>query len=303
MKLAELSGEELGERLAGHGLDLRLGPFALRLRSPLASVRSGLALLYADYPLIAPGGFADFHVRIAPPRGLRGVWRPQALFSFDGFQPFTPLPLDQAFAFLEWGLNWCVANYIHRWLVVHAAVLERDGRAVLLPGPPGAGKSTLTAALCLRGWRLLSDELAIVSPEDLALTPLPRPVSLKNRSIDVIRAFDPAAVIGPPAHDTAKGTVAHMRPPADSVARAAETARPTWIVFPRWEADAPAAFEARPRAHSGLELGRNAFNYSVLGRLGFDTLAALLDTCGCFDFRYGRLDEAIVAFDRLASAR
>lgn len=303
MKLAELSGEELGARLAGRGLDLRLGPFGVRLTSPLASVRSGLALLYADYPLAEPNGFADFHVRIAPPRGLRRVWRPQALFSFDGFQPFTPLPIEQAFAFLEWGLNWCVANYIHRWLVFHAAVLERDGRAVLLPGPPGAGKSTLTAALCLRGWRLLSDELAIVSPDDLTLTPLPRPVSLKNQSIDVIRQFDAAAVIGPPAHDTAKGAVAHMRPPADSVMRAIETARPAWIVFPKWEAGAPAAFEARPRAHSGLELGRNAFNYSVLGRRGFDTLAGLLDTCGCFDFRYGRLDEAIAAFERLASAR
>lgn len=301
MKLSELSERALADRLGGGGLDLGFGPFAVRLTSTVASVRDGLALLYADYPVTGRGGFVDFHVRIAPPRGLRRFWRPQALFSFDGFQPFTPLPFDQAFAFLEWGLNWCVANYIHRWLAIHAAVLERDGRAVLLPAPPGSGKSTLTAALCLRGWRLLSDELALVSPGDLALTPLPRPVSLKNQSIDVIRRFDPTATIGRAAHDTAKGTVAHMRPPAESVARAGELARPAWIVFPKWIEGAPAVLEARERAHAGLELASNAFNYSVLGRAGFDTLVALLDACPCFDFRYGRLEDALDAFERLAS--
>jgi hypothetical protein len=93
-----------------------------------------------------------------------------------------------------------------------------------------------------------------------------------------------------------------MRPPADSVARAAEPARASWIVFPKWTEGAPAAFEPRPRAHAGLELASNAFNYSVLGRAGFDALTDLLDSCPCSDFRYGRLEEAVDAFDRLASA-
>ncbi len=302
MKLGELPRPELDERLGGGGLDLGLGPFVVRLRSPMRAVRDNMALLYADYPLPAQGGFADFHVRIAPPAGLRRLWRPQSLFLLDGAQPFAPLPFNQGFAFLEWGLNWCVSNFIHRWLVVHAAVLERDGRAVVLPGPPGAGKSTLTAALCLSGWRLLSDELTMIAPDDLSLTPLPRPVSLKNESIEVIRRFAPAAVIGPPAHDTAKGTVAHMRPPADAVARVAESARARWIVFPRWQAGAPATFERRPRAPSGLDLAQNSFNYSVLGRRGFELLTATLDACDCYDFSYGALEEAVEGFARLASA-
>jgi len=74
--------------------------------------------------------------------------------------------------------------------MLHAAVLEKNGRAVVLPGDPGAGKSTLTAALMLSGWRLLSDEITLVDRDDGLLVGLARPVSLKNASIDVIqRAF------------------------------------------------------------------------------------------------------------------
>jgi len=46
------------------------------------------------------------------------------------------------------------------WL--HAAAVERGGSALLLCGPSGQGKSTLGSALCERGWRLMSDDVAPV---------------------------------------------------------------------------------------------------------------------------------------------
>src|SRR3546814_3330456 len=86
---------------------------------------------------------------------------------------------------LEWGLNWCIGLHGHRYLIIHAAAIERNGLAVILPGAPGSGKSTLTAFLVHHGWRLLSDELALVSLHDGRLTALARPIGLKNRSIDL----------------------------------------------------------------------------------------------------------------------
>lgn len=41
----------------------------------------------------------------------------------------------------------------------HAAALVREGRAVLLMGNKGAGKSTLSSALLAAGWTLLADDL------------------------------------------------------------------------------------------------------------------------------------------------
>ena len=300
MKLGDLTLVQLRQRLTDTDLALRTGPFVTRIHSPMPQVADGLLRLYADFPLDT-GEFRDFHVRVGPPPGLRRWLRPQINFWYDGHSPFKPLPANHAFALLEWGLNWCVAGHAHHYLMLHAAVLEKNGRAVVLPGDPGAGKSTLTAALMLSGWRLLSDEITLVDRDDGLLVGLARPVSLKNASIDVIRQAFPDAVIGAPAHDTHKGTVAHVRPSADSVARVGEKARPAWVVFPRWRQGATARLSPHSRADAFLHTASHAFNYSLLGGLGFELNAALIDACECHDFEYSRLDDALRVFAELAA--
>jgi len=179
-------------------------------------------------------------------------------------------------------------------------VLERHGRAVILPAPPGSGKSTLTAALSGKGgWRLLSDELTLLELDTGLLVPNPRPVSLKNASIDIIRAYVPDAVLSTPVRDTTKGTVAHMRAPGDAVLRAADCARPAWIVFPHYSAGAATTLEPLARAATFMELAGNSFNYSVLGAAGFHALGRLIEQAAGFRFRYSALDEALDTFARL----
>jgi HprK-related kinase A len=129
---------------------------------------------------------------------------------------------------------------------------------------------------------------------------MPRPVSLKNASIGVIRAFAPTAAIGPPVHDTTKGSVAHMRAPSDSVRRASETAGPGWIVLPRYQADVETRLTPLSKARGLVKMAENAFNYSVHGRRGFELLARFVDACGCYDFAYGNLDAAVALCDDLA---
>jgi hypothetical protein len=299
--VAELSEKELARRLAGPGLRLRTGPVVTQIQSRLPAVAQGVALLYADHPAEDTGSFADFHVRIAPPPSLRRWLKPQVLFQFDGTPPFHPLPADQAFPTLEWGLNWCVSAHCHQYLIVHAAVLERSGRALVLPAPPASGKSTLCAGLVSRGWRLLSDELTLIEPATGNIVPLPRPVSLKNASIEVIRRFAPGAVLGPTVRDTLKGSVAHLKAPAESVRRAAERARPRWIVRPRYAAGAPARLTPVAKGRAFMQLAESSFNYDLHGRRGFEVLAQAIEACDCYEFSYGELEEAVKAFEALAA--
>lgn len=300
MKLASLSAAEAGRRVRGAGLGLRIGPFQVRVVAALRDVAREVARLYAQHPL-AEDGFFDYHVALGQPLGPRRWLRPQVLFLLDGQAPFKPLPRSQALPVLEWGLNWCIASQAHQYLILHAAVIERGGRAAILPGDPGSGKSTLCAALIHAGWRLLSDELALVRMDTLDLHALARPVSLKNESIDVIRARVAGAVFSARYTDTSKGTIALLAPPADSVVRMHEPARAAWVITPEFAAGAATVMEPASRALSFMELAYNGFNYSIHGAAGFDALARLVDGCRCCHFRYSSLDEAVAAFDALAA--
>jgi hypothetical protein len=63
---------------------------------------------------------------------------------------------------------------------LHASAVAGDGRAVLLLGLPGAGKSTISAALAGRGFAALSDNLVTVG--EAGVWPVPEPAKLDAHS-------------------------------------------------------------------------------------------------------------------------
>ncbi|MDO8958552.1 MAG: HprK-related kinase A [Rhodocyclaceae bacterium] len=299
--VGELGLQQLHEALQKGVFAVQTGLLRFRIRSSFEDVAQSIHALYAEHPFQLAPEFADFHVEVRAPWNLRRWLRPQAEFFIDGDPPFEPLPRDQAPALLEWGMNWTIAASCHQWFTLHAASLERGGHAVILPAPPGTGKSTLCAALAFRGgWRLLSDELTLLDPDTLYANALARAINLKNASIDIIRQFAPAAVWSPETYDTSKGRVAHLRPPIESVRRMRETASPRWIIFPKYQAGAAPLLTPRPKTATFMPLAENAFNYSTLGQTGFDAIARLLDQCDCYDFVYSQLDDALEVFDWIA---
>ena len=299
MIVGDLNRQELGEHLSGGGLALQFGPFQLKIRSNLDSFASIAHQLYELYPLSEENTISDFHVQISAPHGPRRWFRRQACFGIDGHFPFAPYAVEHAFPALEWGVNWCVATRAHHLLMLHAAGVERNGQAILFPASPGDGKSTLCTALVHSGWRLLSDEFGLIRPEDGLLLPLPRLISLKNESIEVIRKFSPEAKIGPSFLRTRKGTVAHVQPPVDSIRRAQEPARPRWLVFPRWVADARLSLEPVPKSQAFLMVASNAFNYEVLDGIAFQLVSEIVRSCDSYSLIYSELDEAVKAIDEL----
>ena len=255
--------------------------------------------MYADYPLTTPPGIDDFEVRIAPPSLLRRFMRPQVDSWIDGDQIIEALPLDQALACLESSLNLAVAHSDIAPLVLHSAVLERHGRALVMPAPSGSGKSTLTAALAWRGWRLLSDEVTILCFETGNLLANPRPVSLKNRSVDVVAAYEPRAQFSRLIRGTSKGDIGYMRVPADAVARMHETAAPGLIVAPVFRAGAPVTVRPMERVEAFRWLTDNAVNYASMLQRGFNLVADLVERSGLYTMTYSDLDEGIRALGEL----
>jgi HprK-related kinase A len=290
MNLGALAPQAVHEQLASGGLALRIPPITVRVRSPLRTFAAQLHATYGAYDLGDAADFADISVRLLPSRSRR--LRPLVNFIVDGISPFDPFPRDHALPLLEWGVNWVFAQRMHQYLLLHAAVVERDGTAILLPAWPGSGKSTLAASLACRGWRYLSDEFGLVVPSTLTVLPFPRPAALKNESIDVMRRYAPDAFIGPTFPRTRKGSVAHLRVPEASVRRARESATVGAVVFPDFQAGAAVSVRPLSQSTAFLKLAHNAFNYEVLGERAFHTVAGIVRAAPCRIVRYGDLDAA-----------
>jgi len=291
--LRNLSVNELLQISQYNGLAYTIGPFSIRLTTDVSELLTTFHQMYADLEVAAVQPVSDFHIQIFKKTGLRRWWHPQVVFSVDSVIPFEPYPLSHAFPLSEWGLNWCIGLSAHQYIMLHSAVLEYKGVAVILPAMPGSGKSTLCSALMLRGWRLLSDEFGLINPDTGRVHPMPRAIPLKNNSISVIRDFSDSAVLGPLYKGTRKGDVAHLAPLADSLLRQHETAMPAVVVFPHYQAGSQCVLNVQEKSMAFTRITKNSFNYYLSQRQGFNTLTDLIKQSDCYGLQYSRLDDAI----------
>jgi HprK-related kinase A len=295
--LRDVATVTVRQALAGPGVWLDIGLATLRIRSDCPDLAAQLQSGYRNFRCLPPAAWADLHVDLARLNGPRRWIRPQVLFQCDGERPFEPFPADTALPLLEWGTNWLIGQRMHHTLLLHAGVVERDGLALVMPATPGSGKSTLTAALGLRGWRLLSDEFGAFDLQRRAFRPVLKPVALKNQSIEVIRRFSPSAELGPEFPKTRKGTVAHLAAPLDAVNRVHELARPGAVLLPKWEAGSATRWTAVPARDAFTALAFNAFNYEVAGEAGFRAVVHLVRRCPAWQLTYSNLDDALARID------
>ncbi len=92
------------------------------------------------------------------------------------------LPLAVAFDVLEHELRTVIALRAHGVIFVHAGVVAKEGRALLLPGPTFAGKTTLVVALVRAGATYYSDEYAVLDREG-NVHPYARPLSIRSKKL------------------------------------------------------------------------------------------------------------------------
>ncbi|WP_448565087.1 HprK-related kinase A [Thalassotalea ganghwensis] len=302
MTLSELGLAQFNHQVTDQGIAFKTGRFTSKIKLDKGSpFTSDLFHLYQFANLINDDDVIDFNVSVTSPSRLRRYWRPKVDFKMSGLTPFLSLPKAQTLPLVEWGLNWCVSQHFHHCLIIHAAVVEKNGVAIVMPGMPGAGKSTLCAALVLLGgWRLLSDELTLIDLSSSQVLSNPRPISLKNRSIDIIKEAAPQTFSSHTVKDTVKGTVSHFQPPRDSIERFDDSADIRYVIFPKYKEGTQETLEPVTKPRAFLELANQSFNYPILGKLGFDALAKGLDGADCYNFVYdGDLQHAITQFEQL----
>lgn len=278
---------------------LDLGAAKARVISDVPDLAASVRTVYGDYPQVEPDQFCDATIQVCRVPGVRRLMRPQIEFVADSDSPFIPFPADTHLPLMEWGLNHALAERLSHYLLLHAGTLARRNSGILLPATPGSGKSTLTAALMVHGYRLLSDEFGVVDLASGQLHPMVRPVALKNESIDVIRKLSIQAILGPSFPKTRKGTVAHLAPSRTSIAQRHCTATPLVVAFPKYQRGATIALERVDPGAAFNKLALNSFNYEYLGPGAFDAVSRLVTSCEFWRVSYGNLGDAVSAIDDL----
>ncbi|HEX8571659.1 MAG TPA: HprK-related kinase A [Allosphingosinicella sp.] len=283
-----------------HAFRLQVGPVAFRVGAQWRGPVEQLRRLYAGYP--EPGGLCDFTVRLEAERPLRRFVRPSVAIRGDYVLPdAAPLPLALGLLAAEMGMNLQMALGQKRFLLLHAASVERDGRALLMTGHSGAGKSTLAALLGERGWRFMGDEFALLDLDDGRLHPFPRAVSLKNESLRLFEGVEPGR-LGPVLTGTPKGTIRHLRPNREAVARMGEAATPVMILFPRFGRDLEPEVRDVGAAEAFMRLTQASTNYVALGERGFDALTRFVGTLPAKAIDYSDTAQAEALVEGLWSA-
>lgn len=284
-------------------LRLRVGPFGFVLRSPLHEVIEAADRLYRDYPREPVDGIADYSVAVHPPAVWRRWIRPNLILACDIEIPFmAPVPRNHGLLALEMGMNLQLAAGMHRFVLVHAGAVAKDGGALVMTGDSGAGKSTLAAILGHRGWRFLGDEFALLAPEDGHFHPFPRPISLKNASIDLLRAEAPADRFGPRFDGTIKGSVQHLAPPVDAIAAMDEAVPPRLIVMPNFTAGSEPTLRRMSRAEAFFQLSQASTNYRALGEAAFEAVWRTAEAAPAYEIIYGSTADAEALIDELWAA-
>ncbi len=198
-------------------------------------------------------------------------------------------------------MNWCVANHAHQYLIVHAGVVERNGKVIVMPAVQGAGKSTLTAALAYSGWRLFSDELALLGLADGQVHPFPRAINLKNDAVGIIADFIGGGVFSRTAHDTSKGSVALLQPPVESLRAMRVPAPAAVVVFPGYVPGSGVKLTSLPRPAAFEEIIDHCFNYHLLGLEAFELLYSVFARCDCYRLEYSDFALADAALTELVA--
>jgi HprK-related kinase A len=281
-----------------HSARLQIGPAAFRVGSDWAAPIEALRSLYAGYP--DPQGCCDFTVRLEAERFWRRWIRPSIAIRGDFTLPdAVPMALAHGLLAAEMGMNLQMALGYRRHLLLHAASVERGGRALLITGLSGSGKSTLSALLGERGWRLMGDEFALLDLADGTLHPFPRAISLKNESVGALADVADER-LGPWLRGTAKGDIRHLRPRPEAIARMGETAVPSAILFPRFGRDLPATIRPVGAAEVFVRLTQASTNYVALGEPAFVALTRLVATVPAYAIDYPGTQAGLALVGELA---
>lgn len=194
---------------------------------------------------------------------------------------------------------WLLEDLLHDsddFTALHAACLVHDGKALLLLGSPGAGKSTLAARLDSAGFGFGGDDLCFLG-HDGRVRGVPFALTAKPGAWPLLQPVRPD-LPDLPVHLRLDGKLVRYLPP---LAPGIDRPMPIgWTILLRRDDDSMTALVERDTAAALTDLLGEAFSGRNRTRLAdLHMVLGALGAARSFELRYSSLDEAAAALCRL----
>ena len=277
----------------------QVGAVALAIHCEVPAVLEDCDLLYGAFrsERSLPGAI-QFHIQ----RSRTKPWKPVQYVLCYGDTVTVAGPEARAvIPELEAAINSQVLHTYTEYFQLHAGVMARDNRAVVFTGKSGTGKTTLTAGLLARDWKYVCDEFALIDPDSLLVYPFPKPLSIKQGGLELIRE------LGLPICDRD-----WVSPKVDrrftfvvpAEARADCLAAPCAIdviLFATRREHMPPGLTRLTESEAAMTLYRFGLNTHDLKRAGFDAAVSLARRTRCFEVNLGSLEHDCDMIESLMS--
>lgn len=268
---------------------MRILGYRAQVRGP-ASLVNAFARLCPSAPSWTTSGEPDvtsqFRVRADTPRP--GCYQ----LSRDGVPWVESAAADEILSHLDVAVNSTAVEKLgHRYLFFHAGAVALGEAGVILPAPPGSGKTTLVAGLVAAGFRYFSDEVAVFDPSSSRLMPFPKSLFVKQGGQNVLASRYPSLASQAPSSRFGDEQVWYLHPPRDAWPLGPVSVEA--VIFPRYDPSQPTSLVEIPRSQALQGLLKQSFNLRSHRAPGISAAVAMLGGAVCHTLTVGDLDQAV----------
>lgn len=180
-------------------------------------------------------------------------------------------------------------------LALHASVVSDGCRTIVLAGRSSSGKSTLAASLLARGYRLFSDEVALLARDGLVSIPLA--LCLKEGSWPLLVSDFPD-LAAQSVHIRLDGVrLRYLKPGNIAFAESGDNRRATHLCFPCFQPGGAAELERLSPVDAMRRLSETGYTVPDLTVENADQIVDWMCGLSCFSLTYSSTEEALRLLD------
>ena len=188
----------------------------------------------------------------------------------------------------------CATWGLEKYFLLHGAVLELNGKVLLLPGVAKSGKTTLTAILAAAGWRYFSDELVVLDVDSGGVAPFPLPMSIKPGSVEVLRPHYPELESARLWNRVDGQQVRYLLPPASALPGSPDMqALPSVLIFPRYTPQGGTRLEQIGKVAALQRLAVTGSSNRTLRAADIKAMIDLVERCPAYALVFDDAEEAV----------